>query len=395
MSETGLVSAALLTRRPLLGGDGEVRAHLLGSSQSPEDFFANRDPCSAAELIEIHGSGRTSFVEATVSALTDDVIAGLDAETTVLHFRKDEDELGPLLDTLRKRRIRTALDWGDGGRFPPGHLSRATFLTLDHHETDERSRDDCLQAANDHSLQVAALNIEAREDFERAKSNGCQLFSGFFPFRPIVREWKDIPASKIGMMRFFQEVNEEDLSFEELENVITREVALSLRLLSHLNTAAFNWSKEVTSIRQALILLGERPLKRWASTMAMLDLGDGQPPIVTETCLLRARLCEVLGKEVGLGMSELDLFFTGLLTGVDALVGRPMNDVLAEMDVRPEIREALLGESGMLGRVLELVMALELSDWSTLIDSCSTLGLGCWTVADAYRDALEWLGDFQ
>ena len=146
---------------------------------------------------------------------------------------------------------------------------------------------------------------------------------------------KDIPASKTGLLRLLMEINRPEIDFDRLEELIKSDVALSVRLLRFLHSAGFGWRHEVNTIGQALRVLGERPARKWASLVALTLIGEDKPPELLQTTLVRAQLCEQLGAEAALPEREADLFLVGLLSTLDAMLDRPMDEVLAQLSVSP------------------------------------------------------------
>lgn len=73
-------------------------------------------------------------------------------------------------------------------------------------------------------------------------------------------------------------------------------------------------------------------------------IADGKPAELVTLPLVRARFCELPGPCAGLAESANDLFFLGLLSAMDAILDMRMPDVLREIAIREDIRDALLGK---------------------------------------------------
>ena len=67
-----------------------------------------------------------------------------------------------------------------------------------------------------------------------------------------------------------------------------------------------------------------------------------------------------------------DLFLMGLLSVVDALLDRPMEQVLSSVPVAAEVREALTGGSNRFRDVYETLLAYEQADWNKLTTVAGT-----------------------
>lgn len=242
-----------------------------------------------------------------------------------------------------------------------------------------------------HQRLALAEKVETVDDFKAAVDLGYDLFQGYFFARPEIVARKDIAPAKLAYVHLLGELNKDDLDFPSVELIIKRDPALALKLLRFLNSAAFGWRSRVETLRQALVLLGERPFRRWASLIAISVLAEDHPMPLLMSCMVRARFAESL---VGLaGMQErcLDAFFAGMFSGLDALVGRPLAELLIDLRLAPDLREALLGQGrGKLAACIKIVLAYETGNWDDVGDAAQGLELDDFAVAHAYREAIEW-----
>ncbi len=242
-------------------------------------------------------------------------------------------------------------------------------------------------------LQLLAEKVETTEEHQAALRAGYDFLQGYFFQKPQMIEARDLPPSKLSVLRFLAETSHEDASMERLEELFRQDVGLTMRLLRYLNSAAFGWRHEVTSIKHALALMGLSPLRKWAMMMGMMSLCDDRPHELMVTALSRARFSERLAPPAGLAMHEHELFLTGMLSMVDTMVGRPADEILGGLSVSPSVRDAVLQGAQPLGPVLKLVTAYERGDWDTVDEMRETTDVV--KVDDeqldrAYVDSVEW-----
>ena len=155
----------------------------------------------------------------------------------------------------------------------------------------------------------------------------------------------DVPAYNRNCVRFIAELNCPELDLDRLGAIIKQEVALAVKLLRYLNSAGFGWRHEVTSIKHALRVLGERAARKWCSLMALTVLGEERPSQLVVSSLVRAQFADQVGMEGGPRSRGVDLFLTGMLSTLDVLIGRPMEEALSQIPVSQEIRDTLLGRT--------------------------------------------------
>jgi EAL and modified HD-GYP domain-containing signal transduction protein len=164
------------------------------------------------------------------------------------------------------------------------------------------------------------------------------------------------------------------VEIEQLEVLVSRDLALSYRLLRYINSAFFGLRREVDSISRALMLLGVDNVKRWA-TLSIFAGVEEKPRELIETALVRARFCELAGE----GNRD-QLFTLGLFSVVDALMDAPMEEVLASMPFPDEMRAALVARTGAKGELLEVALSFERGDFAPPDDR----------LGEAFIDSMAW-----
>jgi EAL and modified HD-GYP domain-containing signal transduction protein len=121
------------------------------------------------------------------------------------------------------------------------------------------------------------------------------------------------------------------------------------------------------------------------------DLGQDRCPELTTVSLLRATMCERLAKLAGLPRQASNLFLVGLFSALDALLGRPLDQLLDQLAVPETVRAALLGEPGPLGDVFALVLAYERAEWDEVSARSASLGIDENALPWLYTRSAEWV----
>ncbi len=235
-----------------------------------------------------------------------------------------------------------------------------------------------------YGVTVLAEKVETHEDHAWCAELGCELFQGFFFCRPELVHNRGIVANRASMLDVVSALQDPTVQLGQLERKISRDVALSFRLLRYINSAFFGLRFEISSIGQALALLGVENLRRWA-TLTVLASIDGKPPELTVTALIRARFCELAGEKLP-GPRPGELFTLGLFSVIDALMDAPIEDVVGLIPFPADMREALVSRAGDKGSLLACVIALEAGDF----DRAQKLVRGA---GDLYLEALMWADD--
>jgi EAL and modified HD-GYP domain-containing signal transduction protein len=171
--------------------------------------------------------------------------------------------------------------------------------------------------------------------------------------------------------------------------LLKNEPSLLYRLLRYLNSPLLGLRMEIHSVRHALSLLGELEFRRWVSIFAVVAMGSGKPPELVRTALTRAYFCEEFSGAAGLSEKKSSLFLMGLLSVVDALLDKPIGEILRSLPVVQEVKTALLGGENRFHDVYELLLALERAEWPQLSTYLERLGCGEREISDSYQAAIQ------
>jgi c-di-GMP-related signal transduction protein len=267
----------------------------------------------------------------------------------------------------------------------------ADVVKVDMLSTDHAERRAIVREFAPRGVMLVAERVETRAAFGQALEEGFSHFQGYFFCEPEILSGTDVPAFKRNCVRFISELHRPELDFDRLETVIKQEVALTVKLLRYLNSAGFGWRHEVTSIKHALRVLGEKAARKWCSLMALTVMGNDRPVQLVITGLVRAHFAEAIGREGGLRSRQMDLFLTGMLSTLDALLGRPMEEALSPIPVSTEIRDTLLGRNTTLTPTWSLVLAYERADWEQVKQLSDEADVSVGRLPGMYRDAVQWV----
>jgi EAL and modified HD-GYP domain-containing signal transduction protein len=277
----------------------------------------------------------------------------------------------------------------------PGYerlVSTADIIKIDFQATKGDERAALAKRFASPRLRLLAEKIETVSEYDEARGLGYALFQGYFFAKPQMLSGRDIPASKLNCLRLLKVAGGEDFDLAKIEGIIKQDLAISMKLIRYLNSAAFRRGVKVDSIRGALTRLGEEQFRKWASLLAVSGLGGPNTPSeVILVSLLRARFCECAGAR--LGLASLSSFLIGLLSLVDVILCRPLIDVLGELALAPEIAEALLQKEGRHASLLSLAAAFERGDWEGVEQGALATGCSPDEVGEMYREAVRWAHD--
>ena len=256
------------------------------------------------------------------------------------------------------------------------------------------TQDECRALIAEHSrpdLMFLAEKIETPEDLKAAMEMGFHYFQGYFFQKPVILQTREIAPLQVHALCLLREVSKPIVDMGEVEKQIKADASLCYRLLRYLNSSAFFFNSEIRSVRHALMVLGEKQIRKWVALVVALHAGAAASTELVRTALTRARFCESLAPYCSNG-SE-DLFFLGLMSLLDVILEVPLSEVLERVPISQEIKAALLGEPSPLSVPFDLALAQETGNWDRMRDLALQLHIDEEVVSSLYWRAVAWAKD--
>ena len=365
--------AILLARQPILDGGEHVRGHelLFRTATGGPPIAVDPERATSHVLVAAAGDldiatltgGLPAWINVTRAFLLTFDPLPLDPPQFVIELLEGQeldDELIARLRRLRAEGHTIALDDFDPFAAAPGGNAEALLELATYVKLDVRALADGFAAASRaaiaRGLVVVAEKVETREERDRCAAAGATLFQGYFFEKPRLVVGRPVPTGPLARLQTAVALQTED-DRDAIAATIVTDPGLSVRLLRFANSAAVGGRSKVTSVKDALVLLGARPVRQWALLVLLSELGAARPALIA-AALLRARVCERLAQEWG--AADPDAFFAvGLLSVVDALLDQPIDAVLSTLPLAAPVQDALLHQQGEMGEALELAIAVE------------------------------------
>ena len=239
------------------------------------------------------------------------------------------------------------------------------------------------------NIRICVGNIEKQEVFDDVRvDRAFHLFEGAFYRIPVTKGQTEVEPLKVNYLELMNIVNDVDFELTKAADVIGRDTALVVSLLEMVNRIATK--SEVTSIRHAAALLGQRELKKWINTVITKELCADRPNEITRVSLLRAKFLECLAPSFGMGMKASELFLMGLFSVLNIILSMPMEEALNKVNVSKDIREALLSCKGEFADINGFMTAYENADWQEVSRMQILKNIDSDAVFKAYIEAVCW-----
>lgn len=239
-------------------------------------------------------------------------------------------------------------------------------------------------------IKLLAEKVETYEQYNQALDLGFEYFQGFFFSKPEMVKTKNLSPSQMAMAELLYETSKPDLDLAAITSVFERDVSLSYKLLRYANSPLFKRGSEISTIKQALVILGSGELKRFIGLMFATNANPDKPTELIKIAMARAKFCELIAHEVKSPIDVSIAFLTGLLSMIDAILDESIENVLEKLPLAQEIKDTLLLKKGVLAALIKLVELIEHADWDKTTLVTEKLGLKKEQVVKCYNEAIAW-----
>ena len=365
----------LLARQPIYDTKKEIIAYELlfreENAVPMTDFDGNRATSrvllslfTETDLTSVTG-GLPAFVNFTAELIKSPPL--FNPQTIVIEILEDieiTDQIIESLKSLKKKGYTLALDdFIMDERYRPV-LELVDIIKLELPEMTDEELSSTIATLKQYNVKLLAEKIETQAEFKRCLELGCDMFQGYFLSKPEIIKGKKIAAGKLSVLALISEIQAPEIDMDGLTKIITKDPALSFKLLKLINSAAFKRTNTIESIHKAVTLLGIDKIKTWTSLLALSKLND-KPQALHLLALVRALMCEKLAEFIS--PYEKEQFYTvGLLSCLDAFFDQNIKDVVSHILLDQNINNALLSYNGDAGLALQTTLYFEQSHWHKL-----------------------------
>lgn len=369
--------------------------------QKPLDDLLLKSLCLSKD--EPSWGNQIGFVPLATASLDNPWLERLPVENTVILLTlspetTDGDALAARLEALDKRGLRFGILRNPKHPAFASLLEHVDFAATNVAESQGGNVRDfsvALRSANDirHLIELIGINIETFDD--QALCQRCHFSYFHGPFTRSEEKW-DVPKGdphKLHLMHLLNLANG-NAEIAELASALKQDPLLTYRILRYLNSPAIGLSREITSIDQALVILGRQRLARWLSVLLFSvkdpDFADW---LLVESSLSRGRVMEILGAQRFPAAESDHLFITGVFSTLDKLLRMPLTEAVEKLRLPANIRSALLEHAGPYAALLDVAEACEAFDPTRIAATAQAAGLDPRAVNQALMAATSWASD--
>lgn len=332
-----------------------------------------------------------AFVSCTRTAVVDRVVSLLPAGNTILGIPASLEADPALVEScndLRQIGYRFALDRAAELEADSPFLDIAEFIRIDFPHTDHAKRREIYRMAKRSGIRFVAGGIETEIQMRIALAEGSSLFQGNFVCQPVLFSSRSVPQNTAVYLSLLGLLQKIPSDLRKVEKLISGDPSLCFRVLRLANSALTGHPGVVTSLREALLLIGDEAMRRLVTVAMAGALAAHRSPALLSMALTRARFCELLAPS--LSEQPAQFYLLGILSLLDVLLENSLSRILQSLPISAEMKAALGGDGSSGGRALGLVRNLEGCEWERCEELQGSLGLAEGVVAGHYVEAVRW-----
>ncbi len=270
-------------------------------------------------------------------------------------------------------------------------LELAKIVKIDFRATDKTERLKLVAKLRPYNVRLLAEKLETKAEFEEAIKLGFKYFQGFFFCEPEKIGIRKFSANEAVMMQLLSVASSSKTDLEKLHKIIASDASLSYKLLRFINSAYFYRVQPISSIKHAVVYLGEKELRRFIMFMAISEMAKNQPVELMTMSLIRAKFCESIAEFSSWGEKERnEMFLVGLFSLLETIMNAPMEEILNKLPIEQGIYTALVKKNNSYARYLQLIIAIEKNDLEELKKLSKDLTVRSQLLKDCYMLAVKY-----
>lgn len=302
--------------------------------------------------------GGLGFVNLTRAFIVGDLPVPFEPETAVLELLESIEIDDTVVNGARQRTAEGYLLAMDDFVWAPEAVPLLELAEIVKLDVLEPSWDEVLETVErckPYHVRFLAERVEDAAMLQKAYDAGFELFQGYHLGRPQTLTMESLGPDQAVALLLVSRLSDPQVSAREVEEILRTDPAMTVRLLKIANAASSGLTRRLSSIRDAVVLVGLARLRAWMVLIA-LGASAGSTHRIS-SALVRARTCELIAPRISPLARPDAAFALGLLHGVAEAIGMDTEDLVDGLPyLVDDLREALAGEPGPLREVLESVL---------------------------------------
>ena len=259
-------------------------------------------------------------------------------------------------------------------QFTPRYFSiidRCDYIKINFQTTGDTSIRNIVEMAHSMNKLCIATGIDNQDLYQKAFVMEVDAMEGRWVAERLFTTVRSSSYLRSNFFRLMVAITEDIPNTEEIERIISTDAMLTYSLLKIVNSGYFALRNRAADVRQAIVVMGLVQLQQWIYLLGMQDnegaaIDESQEEFL-KLSFLRASFCSKLMKLAkDMPITSNEAYLMGMFSTLDYLIAAPLEEILEELPIVSEVKDALLHHAGRCGTLYDLVLSYERADWQSI-----------------------------
>ena len=281
-------------------------------------------------------------------------------------------------------------------QFAPRYLAMLDsidYIKVNFQTMQELTLKNIIEIAHSMNKKCIAVGIDKEELYQRALKLEVDAMEGTVVAEKMAQKTHNSGYLQSNFFRLMVAVLKDEPDIEEIEWIISVDATLTYGLLRIANSRYFSLRSKVTNVRQAIMTIGLNELKQWvyllSASNAENHMDEGSEEFL-RLSLMRANFCSnLMNYAKDMPISKSDAYLMGMFSTLNYLIDAPLEEILQQIPLCQEVKDALLQHKGRCGLLYDLALSYERADWSQIDRLAGELGIQTNLLTSLYFNCME------
>ena len=274
-----------------------------------------------------------------------------------------------------------------------GILDGIDYIKLNFQSTPELTLKNIIEIAHSMKKKCVAVGIDREELYQKAIKLEVDALEGTYVAEKLTTRAHSSGYLQSNFFRLMVAVTRDEPDVEEIEHIISIDATLTYGLLKMANSCYFAMRHRVSTVRQAIMTMGLSELKQWvyllSASNAENQMEEGAEEFLRMS-FMRASFCSsLMNYAKDMPISKPDAYLMGMFSTLNYLIDAPLEEILEQVPLRQEAKEALLRHTGRCGMLYDLALCYERADWGKIDELAGELGIPTNLLTSLYFNCME------
>lgn len=372
--------AIFIGRQPIITADKSIFGYEIlfrsAAEENLSDVSVSDNLSATANVLEnIYDMGlkalmgeNPAFINLTPDILQKDMIGLLPKDKIVLEILETSTIDGNAVSVIKEfksKGFRISLNNFTYDEAWEPLLETADYIKLDSKQYSKSEVKEMLMLLKGYGAKLISSKVETDEDFHFYKGLGFDLFQGYFFQKPSIVSSVTLDPDYVILLNIFNSF-QANADIEEIESLFKMAPDLIYRLLALINSVAYEFMAKISSVKQAIALLGYDNVSRWILTIVLASKkSDFRSDPLLESAVIKGRMMEdICKKYINKALAD-KAFLAGMLSLVNVALGISIKELFDKITIDPVIYEALVEHKGKVGELAEFMDAYNAADYNS------------------------------